>query len=128
MPGWLCSCRSPSVLSRPVMTRRSFHLRILTANRRARRSRAERAQIGFGFGQQLETARRPGVSNASDTASDFYEEVIVNPTLLGPTSRCEPEYLSLLQHQHALGASSFFGCAGALCHLRSFATRRSWPT
>jgi len=38
--------------------------------------------VAFGLGQEVSTAQREGVSDASDSGSDFYEELLVNPTLL----------------------------------------------
>jgi hypothetical protein len=38
--------------------------------------------VAFGNGQRVETAQRDGVADASDAGSDFFEELLVNPTLL----------------------------------------------
>src|SRR6185503_2170080 len=38
--------------------------------------------VAFGDGQHVETAQRDGIADASDTSSDFFEELLVNPTLL----------------------------------------------
>jgi hypothetical protein len=38
--------------------------------------------VAFGEGQHIETAQRDGIAGASDTSSDFFEELLVNPTLL----------------------------------------------
>jgi hypothetical protein len=38
--------------------------------------------VAFGDGQQISTTQRPGVAGASEQGSDFYEELVVNPTLL----------------------------------------------
>jgi hypothetical protein len=38
--------------------------------------------VAFGAGQRVETAQRDGIADASDTSSDFFEELLVNPTLL----------------------------------------------
>ena len=38
--------------------------------------------VAFGDGQRVETAQRDGVSDASDAGSDFFEELLVNPTLI----------------------------------------------
>lgn len=38
--------------------------------------------VAFGDGQRVETAQRDGIADASDTSSDFFEELLVNPTLL----------------------------------------------
>jgi hypothetical protein len=38
--------------------------------------------VAFGDGQQISTMQRPGVAGASEQGSDFYEELLVNPTLL----------------------------------------------
>ena len=38
--------------------------------------------VAFGDGQRVETAQRDGVADASDAGSDFFEELLVNPTLL----------------------------------------------
>jgi hypothetical protein len=38
--------------------------------------------VAFGDGQHVETAQREGLAHASDAGSDFYEELLVNPTLL----------------------------------------------
>jgi hypothetical protein len=38
--------------------------------------------VAFGEGQRVETAQRDGISDASDASSDFFEELLVNPTLL----------------------------------------------
>jgi hypothetical protein len=38
--------------------------------------------VAFGDGQHVETAQRDGIADASDTGSDFFEELLVNPALL----------------------------------------------
>jgi len=38
--------------------------------------------VAFGDGQDVSTAQRDGVAGASDPGSDFFEELLVNPTLL----------------------------------------------
>jgi hypothetical protein len=38
--------------------------------------------VAFGNGQRVETVQRDGIADASDASSDFYEELLVNPTLL----------------------------------------------
>jgi hypothetical protein len=38
--------------------------------------------VAFGDGQRVETAQRDGIADASDAGSDFFEELLVNPTLL----------------------------------------------
>jgi hypothetical protein len=38
--------------------------------------------VAFGSGQRVETAQRPGMLDPTDAASDFYEELLVNPALL----------------------------------------------
>jgi hypothetical protein len=38
--------------------------------------------VAFGEGQRVETAQRDGIEDASDASSDFFEELLVNPTLL----------------------------------------------
>lgn len=38
--------------------------------------------VAFGEGQRVETAQRDGIADASDASSDFFEELLVNPTLL----------------------------------------------
>jgi hypothetical protein len=38
--------------------------------------------VAFGDGQRVETAQQEGTTHASDTGSDFFEELLVNPTLL----------------------------------------------
>jgi hypothetical protein len=38
--------------------------------------------VAFGDGQRVETAQRDGIADASATSSDFFEELLVNPTLL----------------------------------------------
>src|SRR5215510_11181074 len=38
--------------------------------------------VAFGQGQHIETAQRDGIADASDASSDFFEELLVNPTLL----------------------------------------------
>ena len=38
--------------------------------------------VAFGDGQRVETAQRDGIADASDMSSDFFEELLVNPTLL----------------------------------------------
>jgi hypothetical protein len=38
--------------------------------------------VAFGDGQHVETAQRDGLADASAASSDFYEELLVNPTLL----------------------------------------------
>jgi hypothetical protein len=38
--------------------------------------------VAFGDGQRVETAQRDGIAGASDADSDFFEELVVNPTLL----------------------------------------------
>jgi hypothetical protein len=38
--------------------------------------------VAFGEGQQITTTQRQGVARASEQGSDFYEELVVNPTLL----------------------------------------------
>jgi hypothetical protein len=38
--------------------------------------------VAFGDGQHVETAQRDGIAEASDAGSDFFEELLVNPTLL----------------------------------------------
>ena len=38
--------------------------------------------VASGEGQRVETAQRDGIADASDASSDFFEELLVNPTLL----------------------------------------------
>ncbi len=38
--------------------------------------------VAFGVGQDIHTAQRGSPEGASDASSDFYEELLVNPTLL----------------------------------------------
>jgi hypothetical protein len=38
--------------------------------------------VAFGSGQDVELRQRDGLANASDAGSDFFEELLVNPTLL----------------------------------------------
>ena len=38
--------------------------------------------VAFGSGQDVSTAQRAGVAGASSEGSDFFEELLVNPTLL----------------------------------------------
>jgi hypothetical protein len=38
--------------------------------------------VAVGEGQHVETAQRDGIAEASDASSDFFEELLVNPTLL----------------------------------------------
>jgi hypothetical protein len=38
--------------------------------------------VAFGSGQDVELLHREGLANASDAGSDFFEELLVNPTLL----------------------------------------------
>jgi hypothetical protein len=38
--------------------------------------------VAFGEGQQITTTQRQGLGQASAQGSDFYEELVVNPTLL----------------------------------------------
>ena len=38
--------------------------------------------VAFGAGQDIHTAQRNALEQASDESSDFYEELLVNPTLL----------------------------------------------
>lgn len=38
--------------------------------------------VAFGSGQEVSMVERDGVSGASDEASDFFEELLVNPALL----------------------------------------------
>ena len=38
--------------------------------------------VAFGSGQDVELQQREGLANASDAGSDFFEELLVNPTLL----------------------------------------------
>ena len=38
--------------------------------------------VAFGDGQRVETAQQEGITHASDAGSDFFEELLVNPTLL----------------------------------------------
>jgi hypothetical protein len=38
--------------------------------------------VAFGLGQDVTTLERDGVSGASSSSSDFYEELLVNPALL----------------------------------------------
>jgi hypothetical protein len=38
--------------------------------------------VACGEGQRVETAQRDGIADASDASSDFFEELLVNPTLL----------------------------------------------
>jgi hypothetical protein len=38
--------------------------------------------VAFGDGQRVETAQRDGIAAASAADSDFFEELLVNPTLL----------------------------------------------
>jgi hypothetical protein len=38
--------------------------------------------VAFGDGQHVETAQREGIADASDASSDFFEELLVNPTML----------------------------------------------
>jgi hypothetical protein len=38
--------------------------------------------VAFGSGQEVDLLERKGLANASDAGSDFFEELLVNPTLL----------------------------------------------
>jgi hypothetical protein len=38
--------------------------------------------VAFGSGQDVDLEQREGLANASDAGSDFFEELLVNPTLL----------------------------------------------
>ena len=38
--------------------------------------------VACGEGQRVETAQRDGIADASDASSDFFEELLVNLTLL----------------------------------------------
>ena len=38
--------------------------------------------VAFGSGQDIELLQREGLADASDASSDFFEELLVNPTLL----------------------------------------------
>src|SRR5262245_59666243 len=38
--------------------------------------------VAFGQTQEIDTAQRDGLADASDAGSDFYEELLVNPGLL----------------------------------------------
>jgi hypothetical protein len=38
--------------------------------------------IAFGSGQAVDLNERDGLANASEAGSDFFEELLVNPTLL----------------------------------------------
>lgn len=38
--------------------------------------------VAVGEGQRVETAQREGIADASEASSDFFEELLVNPTLL----------------------------------------------
>ena len=38
--------------------------------------------VAFGSGQDVDLHEREGLANASDAGSDFFEELLVNPTLL----------------------------------------------
>lgn len=38
--------------------------------------------VAFGSGQTIEMTQRERLEGASDTGSDFFEELLVNPTLL----------------------------------------------
>jgi hypothetical protein len=38
--------------------------------------------VAFGSGQDVDLFEREGLANASDAGSDFFEELLVNPTLL----------------------------------------------
>ena len=38
--------------------------------------------VAFGSGQDVDLAQREGLADASDAGSDFFEELLVNPTLL----------------------------------------------
>jgi hypothetical protein len=38
--------------------------------------------VAYGSGQSIELSQREGVLDASGAASDFFEELLVNPTLL----------------------------------------------
>jgi len=38
--------------------------------------------VAYGSGQSIELSQREGVLDASAAASDFFEELLVNPTLL----------------------------------------------
>jgi hypothetical protein len=38
--------------------------------------------VAYGSGQSIELSQHEGVLDASDAASDFFEELLVNPTLL----------------------------------------------
>jgi hypothetical protein len=38
--------------------------------------------VAFGSGQRVDSEQREDLRNASSNASDFYEELLVNPTLL----------------------------------------------
>ncbi len=38
--------------------------------------------VAFGEGQRVETTQRDGIADASEASSDFFEELLVNPTLL----------------------------------------------
>lgn len=39
--------------------------------------------VAIGRGQEVTSSQREGLSGASDAGSDFYEELLVNPALLG---------------------------------------------
>lgn len=38
--------------------------------------------VAFGSGQEVDTRERAGIRDASSSESDFFEELLVNPTLL----------------------------------------------
>jgi hypothetical protein len=38
--------------------------------------------VALGEGQRVDTAQRDGIAEPSDASSDFFEELLVNPTLL----------------------------------------------
>jgi hypothetical protein len=38
--------------------------------------------VAFGSGQEVDTRQRPDIRDASSSESDFFEELLVNPTLL----------------------------------------------
>jgi hypothetical protein len=38
--------------------------------------------VALGDGQRVDTAQRDGLADASEASSDFFEELLVNPTLL----------------------------------------------
>ena len=43
--------------------------------------------VASGEGQRVETGQRDGIADASDASSDFFEELLVNPTLLTLATR-----------------------------------------